>query len=239
MMVVGPSASAWAAQPTLRDVLFGSHGEDSRRSPPPPVARYMVGDSAGFILDRSSPTVLIKFDDSSEVWALEPQTVSRGDVIYRNDAGEAVLRATRLGGLTLFTPKLPGGAAAALAGQAGSIRPPLVIPPNALFQRLKQASARASRAAQHLISFETVDDATPDTSVLIADAAYVTAEAFERIAHDGEDRSLLARIGRVLLAEGHKPNAALSGSSLVITYAPGKGVAGRPSSERIVKIIAK
>ncbi|MGD6771262.1 DUF4908 domain-containing protein, partial [Staphylococcus arlettae] len=93
--------------------LFGSHGEDSRRSPPPPVARYMVGDSAGFILDRSSPTVLIKFDDSSEVWALEPQTVSRGDVIYRNDAGEAVLRATRLGGLTLFTPKLPGGAAAA------------------------------------------------------------------------------------------------------------------------------
>ena len=67
----------------------------------------------------------------------------------------------------------------------------------------------------------------------------LTMDMASRWFGDGEDRSLLARIGRVLLAEGHKPNAALSGSSLVITYAPGKGVAGRPSSERIVKIIAK
>ncbi len=40
--------------------------------------------------------------------------------------------------------------------------------------------------------------------MLVADTATVTAEAFERMARDG-DRGLLARVNRVLLAEGRKP----------------------------------
>jgi hypothetical protein len=147
-----------------------------------------------------------------------------------------VLRATKLGGMTLFTSERPGGDAAALDGRAASIQPPPFISVNALFQRLVQASARASRAAQHRVSFETVDDATPGTSVLVADTATVTAEAFERMARAG-DRGLLSRVVRVLLAEGHKPGASLKGGDLTVTYAPGKGLAGRPSSKRIIKVV--
>ena len=42
-----------------------------------------------------------------------------------------------------------------------------------------------------------------------------------------------------LLAEGRKPSASLTDDALTVTYAPGQGVAGRPSSERIVKVVRR
>jgi hypothetical protein len=225
------------AQSSLRDAFFGNRGE-TRKSPAPPIARYVAETGDAFILDRAAPQPLMKFENSSEVWVLSPQPAPRGDTIYKNELGEPVLRASKLGGMTLFTRERPGGDAAALMGKATSIQPPPFISVNALFQRLVQASARASRAAQHRVAFETVDDATPATSVLVADTATVTAEAFERMSRDG-DRNLLARVTRVLLAEGHKPGANLKGGDLTVTYAPGKGLSGRPSSKRIIKIVNK
>lgn len=222
---------------SLRDAFAANRGE-VRKSPAPPIARYVSETGDAFILDRAAPQPLMKFENSSEIWVLSSQPAPRGDTIYKNELGEPVLRASKLGGMTLFTRERPGGDAAALMGKANSIQPPSFISVNVLFQRLVQASARASRAAQHRISFETIDDATPGTSVLVADTATVTAEAFERMARDG-DRNLLARVTRVLLAEGHKPGANLKGGDLTVTYAPGKGLSGRPSSKRIIKIVNK
>ncbi len=233
------SGGAANAQSSLRDALFGNRsGSEARKAPAPPVARYVSETGDAFILDRAAPQPLMKFENSSEVWVLSAQPAPRGDTIYKNEMGEPVLRASKLGGMTLFTRERPAGDAAALMGKASSIQPPPFISVNALFQRLVQASARASRAAQHRVSFETVDDATPGTSVLVADTATVTAEAFERMARDG-DRNLLARVTRVLLAQGHKPGAALKGGDLTVTYAPDKGLSGRPSSKRIIKIVNK
>ena len=221
----------------LRDVLFGNRGAaETRKANAPTVARYVSETGGGFVFDLAAPQPLLKFDNSAEVWALSPHAAPRGDVIYKNELGDPVLRATKLGGMTLFTAEQPAGAAAALTGKASSIQPPAIISVNALFQRLVQASARASRAAQHRVGFETVQDATPETSVLVADAATVTAEAFERLARNGE-RALLDHIGRVLLAEGQKPGASLKNGALTVTYVPGRGVAGRPSSERIIKVV--
>lgn len=233
------TAGAANAQSGLRDAFLGARsGSETRKAPAPPVARYVAETGDAFILDRASPQPLMKFENSSEVWVLSPQPAPRGDTIYKNEMGEPVLRASKLGGMTLFTAERPGGDAAALMGKASSIQPPPFISVNALFQRLVQASARASRAAQHRVAFETVDDATPATSVLVADTATVTAEAFERMAREGR-RGLMARVTRVLLAEGHKPGASLKGGDLTVTYASGKGLSGRPSSKRIIKIVSK
>ena len=115
-------------------------------------------------------------------WALTAATGPRGDLIFKNDVGEAVLRMTRSGGVTLFTQDRPEGMAVVLSGAAtGTLQPPASIGPNALFQALAASSARASRAAQHLISF-VAPDVTPKTDWLFADAAVVTAEAFVRLA---------------------------------------------------------
>jgi hypothetical protein len=144
-----------------------------------------------------------------------------------------VLRATRLGGVTLFTDQRPAGSAAALSGGGIPLRlNPLG--PQALLERLAQASARASRAARRLIPFEA--EATPASSALIADSAMVTSEAVVRMTKRADSRRLLDRIAKVRLVEGRRASAQLAQGVLEVTVAPPQGVAGRPSSDRIVQV---
>ncbi|MET0274645.1 MAG: DUF4908 domain-containing protein [Phenylobacterium sp.] len=233
---LGFAGSATAAGPeSLRDGLFGKRPTDGRQFTAPPVARYVSEDGDGFTLDRSQPRPLLKFDNSYEVWVLQPQAAPRGDVIYKNDLGEPVLRATRLGGITVFTDQRPGGSAAALAGDG----PPLrlgPLSPQALLERLAQASRRASRAARRLVPFEA--EATPASSALIADAAMVTSEAVVRMTQRPDGRRMLARFSKVRLAEGRRASAQIAQGVLHVTVAPPQGMAGRPSSERIVAVAA-
>ncbi|MDR3509185.1 MAG: DUF4908 domain-containing protein [Caulobacteraceae bacterium] len=230
---------AEAASVTLRVMLWGPQAESPRRPDAPPVARYHPEHGDDFILDRSTPTPLLRFEDSQEVWVLQPQPGPRGDTIYRNDIGQPVLRATKLGGLTLFTVDNPDGAAAALGGEAGTLRPAPFMSPNLLFQRMYQASARASRAAQRVIPFLAIDDATPETATLLADTATVTAEAITKVSHQANGKIMLTRVVKVMLARGRKPDATLNQGALTVIYAPEVGMLGRPSSERIVRLIVK
>jgi hypothetical protein len=229
--VQGPAA---AGPMSLRDGLFGFRRFD--RAPAAPlVARYVSEDGGGFTFDRSQPHPLLKFDDSFEVIALQPQPAPRGDVIYKNDMGEPVVRATRLGGVTLFAGQRPGGSAAALAGGAAALRLG-VLAPQQLLERLAQASARASRAARRLIPFDA--EATPASSALVADAALIASEAVVRMARGGA-RAALDHLQKVRLVEGRKPGAELEHGVMEITVTPAHGLAGRPSSERIVAVVVQ
>ncbi|MFN3512907.1 MAG: DUF4908 domain-containing protein [Phenylobacterium sp.] len=215
----------------LREGLFGDRPASGRPNSPP-IARYVSQEGETFILDRSQTRPLLKFDDSPEVWALRPHPAPRGDVIYKNDMGEPVLRATRLGGLTLFTSSRPGGSPAALAGDGPALRL-AAISPQTLLERLAQASARATRAARRLIPFNA--EASPESSALMADAATVTAEAVVRMSRRPDGRTVLSRLERVTLVEGRRPSATFQGGEMRITVAPADGMAGRPSSERIIE----
>jgi len=228
-------ASAAAAQETLRQGLFGRQALTGRELGPPTVARYVSEDGDSFILDRTQDRPLLKFDDSPEVWVLNPQPAPRGDVIYKNDQGEPVLRATRLGGLTVFTPHRPSGEAVALAGGGSPLRLP-VLGPQALAERVVAASGRASHAARRLIPFDV--EATPRSSGLIADAALVVSEAIIRISRRADASRLLAKFREVKLIEGRRPTASLSRGALQVTVVPSLGLAGRPSAERIVMVTA-
>ncbi|HEY5411145.1 MAG TPA: DUF4908 domain-containing protein [Caulobacteraceae bacterium] len=221
----------------LGQFIFGSPAQDDRSAPAPPVARYVSDQGQTFVLDRSSSTALMKFEDSPEVLALSPTPAARGDTIYRNDMGEPVLRITRLGGLTVFIPGRPAGAPVAFAGQAPGIR---LAPmgPGPLLQRLAQASIRASRAAKHLIVFDA-QEVTPGSEAIFADAAFVTSQALVRLAGRRDGESVVARIGRVLFAPGSKSSAVISHGVLNITVNPSQGLAGRPSSARIVEVAGK
>jgi hypothetical protein len=233
-LAVGFADAGHAAGPgRLRDGLFGRKAPDGRQFAAPPVARYVSEDGVGFTLDRTQPRPLLKFDNSPEVWALNPQPAPRGDLIYKNDLGQPVIRATRLGGLTVFTPGRPGGAAAALMGGGAPLRLPQ-LGPQALLEKLAQASARASRATRRLVPFDA--EASPTSSALIADAAIVTSEAMVRMSRAPRTRSLLDRIRRVRLVEGRRAGAEITNGVLIVRVAPQQGMAGRPSSERIVAV---
>ena|SRR5437899_8209170 len=231
--VLGFAEPALAWPESLREGLFGARPKDGRQFAAPPIARYVSEDGDVFTLDRTQPKPLLKFENSFEVWALEPQPGPRGDTIYKNDLGEPVLRATRLGGVTVFTEQRPGGSAAALAGVGSPLRL-AIMGPQALLERLAQASARTSRAARRLIPFEA--EATPASSALIADSAMVTSEAVVRMTKRADSRRLLDRILKVRLVEGRRSSAQLVQGVLEITVAPPQGLAGRPSSDRIVQV---
>ncbi|WP_340647052.1 DUF4908 domain-containing protein, partial [Phenylobacterium sp.] len=104
--------------------------------------------------------------------------------------------------------------------------------PQQLLERLAQASARATRAARRLIPFEA--DASPESSALVADAALVTSEAVIRLSKRPGGQDLLARFSKVKLVEGHRPGAAVHQGVMRITITPDDGLAGRPSSDRIM-----
>ena len=236
---LGCGATARAAPPTLRDRLFGGPS-DERAFVTPPVGRFQPDDGDPFVLDRSAGReVFMKFESSPEIWALEPTPGPRGDVIYKDDMGEPVLRATRLGGLTLFTPERPGGTAAAFAGQASLLRPPPIGGPGALLQSFAQASERAARAVHHSVTFET-QDVPIAAAPLVADTAAVTAEAFVEVAGRGErERTLAGRFSKVEIGVGAAPEAHAVGETMRIAIDPDRGFAGRPSSHRIADAIGR
>ena len=93
---------------------MGGHLADKPTGPP--AARYQTDEGAVFVLDRSTPRTLLKFENDPEIWVLDRANGPRGDVIYRNDLGEEMLRATRLGGVTVFTMRRPEGSPAAFDG---------------------------------------------------------------------------------------------------------------------------
>ena len=234
--LLGFTGQAWAGgAEILREGLLGLRPPPADRSQTLPTARYVSQEGETFVFDRSQPRALLKFDDSPEVWVLRPQPAPRGDVIYMNDAGQPVLRATRLGGLTLFTEDRPGGTAAALAGGGSALRL-AQLGPQQLLERLAQASARATRAARRLIPFEA--DASPASSAITADAAMVAAEAVIRMTRRPDAKSILSRFTKIRLIEGRKAQAVVQQGVVQITVAPTDGLAGRPSSDRIIAAIA-
>jgi hypothetical protein len=230
------AALAEPAPSTLRDAFFNRPGE----RPLPPVARFQSEAGEMFVLDRSGGRpVFLRFEDNPEIWALTPNSAPRGDVVYKNDVGEPVLRTTRLGGLTLFTDERPQGMAAAFAGSAHGLKLPSVDTVQSLLRDFAQASARASRAAQRLISFEA-EEAPLLAAPLLADAAFVVSEAFVQVAGDGErGRKLAARYSKVQFEAGKNPAADTRGQVVRITIAPERGLAGRPSSHRVAAAISR
>ena len=239
LSALGP-AGAWAmtSQGTLGDVLFGQSSADDRAGALPPVARFVSEEGESFVLDRSTPTPMLRFEESPEVLVLSPSPASRGDVVYRDDLGEPVLRMTRLGGLTLFAHARPGGAPAAMAGHAPSLGRLPALSATSLVVRLYQASARASHAARRLIAFDA-QEVTPGAEAVFADAAGVTAEAVVRLSHRRDGAKVMARFNRVEFLPGRNADVQISNGAINVTVAPALGLAGRPSSARIANAAAR
>ena len=222
----------------LKDLLGRPPASEQNQQSEPPVAVYAPDRGERFIFDRSASPPLLRFEASPEIWVLQAQPGPRGDMIYKNDLGEPVLRATRLGGLTLFTLERPDGTAASLEGEASPIRPAAIQSIFALQQHLAQASLRASRAMQRLIEFEA-PDVTPESATLIADAGQVASEAIVTSAKHSQVHRLLSKLEKVVLSPARRPSANFRDGVLEIDLTPGQGLAGRPSSRRIEAVFAR
>lgn len=211
---------------SLRDRLF------SRNLPAQ--GRYVAESGQGFVLDRSESTPLLRFDRSVETWALRPTPAPRGDVLYRNDAGELVLRVTADGGMTLYTKRVPAGSPVTLSGPGESLTPP-TLGPVQLFNLMARRSALVSAALGRLVEINLSGEKSEALSV---DALIVTTDAVVRMARSATARGYLARLRSITIVEGDRVSAVYSRGDLRITVDPDRGPAGRPSSARIINAFA-
>lgn len=199
-------------------------------------AHYRTDEGGGFVIDHASDRVLLKFDNSPEVWALTGARGPRGDLIYFDDAGRTLLRTNQMGGVTVFTDRRPGGSAATVETDTAATLQITSVSAAALYQRLVQVSARAGSAAGHAIAFEA-PDADPLSDGVIADAIGVAGEAIVTLAGGREGRRMLTHIDKVQIDHGAESGVLSRAGVLKITIAPALGFAGRPSSARIAQAL--
>jgi hypothetical protein len=231
-----------SSRPVLAQVRSNAQAEQSRTLNDrvfgrglPITGEYTAGEQT-FVLDQSGGRPLLRFERSNEIWALRPTPAPRGDVIYRNDAGDMVLRATRDGALTLYSDAYPGGVPASRTGAGRSVALPQISPLQ-LVTFLVRQSQIASQAAGRLVTFDA-QEISPGSEQMVAEAAAVTVEALVRMGRDPSLRPRARQIRQILIVEGDRPGASLSNGILRVTIRPEAEAAGRPSSARIVSTVA-
>ena len=195
-----------------------------------------------FVLDESGRMPLLRYQGSSEIWVLRQTAGVRGDIYYRNDVGEVVLRATRLGGLTLYTAGAPGGLPCAFDNRSEALRL-REHDAQSLFRHLLREAARggiavrgsSSRRVGLEISALEVDD---DSSSIVGDTATVAVDAIARLSSQAAGREQLSSLRVISIDLGDRPNVRRDGSRLIVTIVPRLGPAGRPSSARVMRALS-
>lgn len=221
---------------SLREAMFGNKGADSQKQTLPKVGHFVSEDGDAFVFDQSHSQALIRFDGDDETWTLTPTPGPKGDIIYKNDIGEPVLKATRWGGMILFTDTRPMGDPVSVTGKADAFTPGHMSP-GLLFQTLVHASRRVSVAVGRNFGFDA-PDVTPGADYLYADAAQVTADALVSVALQTRGRKALAPVHSVQFVEGRPPSATLDDGVLVLKLDVQRGLwGGHVSSKRISHVV--
>jgi hypothetical protein len=219
-----------------------SNAIDRSQRNEPRVGHYISEDTGiGFVLDRSSELAKLKFDSSEEIFALRWQLAAGGDRLLLRDDNEILLRLSWLGGITLFTPGNMRGIPVALDRPA----PPLVqMPPSieAVRDVAGQIMSRLRTEVGHDIVFEAdwgrvAMDA--GGRAILYDAIRNTGTALYVVASNPAGRLNLGRgLQRVRFMQARQAGVYLSGNMLVISFSVEQGLAGRPSSFAIGRVLA-
>ncbi len=230
---------------SLREAMFGKQADDGRgNNHTPVVAHYVSARGEGFVLDGSQPAPLLRFDGDDEVFQLTAKPGANGDVIFRNDVGQPVLKATRLGGMILFSgAHADTGDPAAVTGQASAFSPDRLTLTE-LWLHMAKSALQVSHACDHRIDInadkDNIDADTPNETVinLFAESVSVAADALLRVAGQADTRHSLDRLHEVHLIEGRPPGARIEKGVLIIKLDPSRGTwGGHPSSKRIMNVV--
>lgn len=225
---------------SFRDKIFGKPVEDGRSSQAvPKVAHFMSEDGESFVFDASQSVPLLRFDGDDEIFALTATAGTRGDIIYKNDMGQPVLKATRWGGMVLFSDGRPMGDPVAVKGRADTFQPARMTPEQ-LWLHLAKSAYRASRAIEHKVLFDADADTPGDSTIaLFADAATVASDALVQAAEQSDSRRALDGLHEVRLIEGRPPGARFDNGVLTLKLDSSRGTwGGHVSSKRIVKVLS-
>ena len=203
---------------------------------------YSAGDEINFTLQPYGDKYLLRFDDSPENFVLYSDRVALGGRELKYDTGALALKISVWGGLTLYTLEAPGGLPATRVGDATS-PPRIVVSPASLTTALSDEENHIAYVQQLKLHFSV------DASILTENDD-VRASAFDTLVNSerGIERVIATPAGRaaftrrfnaVRIVEGDKPTIAISGRTLLVSFVPSAGPAGRASSRAIAFSLGK
>jgi hypothetical protein len=222
------------------------------------VERYAIAsDGRMFLVEGKVGAARLKYlcsnGDTRLDCALDPEAYAeevflatgargpRGDIIYKGETGEVLLRIMSYGGATVFWPGRANGEAAAKSyGDDANLRLPPATRADAL-RRADLASARLSALTGARMAFELgaaapIEGAGDDA--VLADAIMRVVAGMAEVARDQTGAGVVAeRINQVTFKAGGPPHLSLDGKVLKVIYDPALDAAGRPSSRAVKEFL--
>lgn len=203
---------------------------------------YSAGDTVNFSLEPYGDKYLLRFAGSPESFVLAGDRVSLGGRVLKYDTGATALHISVWGGMTLYTEEAPAGLPATRTGD-------FVAPPRAPVSNGELTAALGDEAAHLFYVLQmrlrfSVDAAVlaggEDTRGLAFDTLTNAEAGIERmLANPAGRRAFARRIEAVKIVEGDRPSIALSGKTLLVSFAPSQGQAGRDSSRAVAQALGR
>ena len=240
-ILTGPSQAMAATQVLTNQERGNAQVEYSRQirnqsvtRTTPRMGRYRAANGQVFALGQAGNQLLLRFDRSNETWVLRPTSAPRGDTLYRNDAGEQFLRVNASGGITLYSRRSPGGSpVSAEDGPVPNLEPQALGPVN-LLNVIMRRSLLISDTMGRLVQINLDGD---QSEALCVEALMVSTDTVVRIARSPSARPFLDGLRVITIIEGNRSAVTYQRGELRIVVDPSRGVAGRPSSARIIRAI--
>ena len=201
---------------------------------------YSAGDALAFMLDGAGSNYLLRFKGASEVFVLYVDHGSLGGRVLKYDSGETAINVSGWGGMTLYTDSTPQGLPAVRTGDS---YPP--NPPSISLQDMQSAAGDEAERLGYLrrlnvqfsADWSALSD-NPNVRGFAFDTLENAARGIERFTANGGARDAFARrVASVDISPGSKPTLGLNGRTLIVTFNPGQGFAGRASSRAIARAL--
>ncbi|HUO90797.1 MAG TPA: DUF4908 domain-containing protein [Rhizomicrobium sp.] len=203
---------------------------------------FTAGDTVRFTLSHYAENYLMRFDGDPEIYVLYADHGSLGGRLLRYDSGGTALAVSGWGAMTIYTDAAPGGLPAERSGDAT-----MPVLPQVSLAAVQEA---ADDEGQHLaymrgirLSF-AADWAQLATDaglrMMTFDALQNAARGIERFVASAKARAALAaKMDSVEIVTGGRPTIALHGRTLLVTFVPSRGFAGRASSHGIARALGQ
>jgi len=203
---------------------------------------YTAADNINFTILPYGDKYLLRFDFSPENFVLYGDRVALGGRELKYDTGALALKISVWGGVTLYTQDAPGGLPATRTGDA-AVPSRLAVPATSLNAALADEESHLAYT-QHLKLHFSADAA------IVAGGDEARAYGFDTLVNSGMgiERIISTPAGRaaftqrfdqVRIVEGDKPTIAISGRTLLVSFVPTAGAAGRASSRAIAYALGK
>ncbi|MES2255625.1 MAG: DUF4908 domain-containing protein [Pseudomonadota bacterium] len=203
---------------------------------------YSAADDINFTILPYGDKYLLRFDDSPENFVLYGDRVALGGRELKYDTGALALKVSVWGGVTLYTQQAPSGLPATRNGDA-SAPPRLSVTAANLTAALADEGSHLAYVQQMKLRFsadESILKNNDDVRANAFDTLINSAMGIEHVAATPAGRSaFVRRFDSVRIVEGDKPTIAISGRTLLVSFVPSAGAAGRASSRAIAFALGK